>query len=232
MSRWQACWLCSLPVVAGGGGGGSSPSHPNPRAVADIQTIVGDDHILVGWTNPKQENIPAQDNITGFDITWVNTVNEADTGTIALNSNSTGSDPLLLTPDEELLAPGKRVIYNITGPTKGNTYRITIVVIYKNAAPVSLSVQSNKDVGSDIDLDNVNNDEDAFDFDACASTDTDGDRIPNSLVANCTTDLTEDPDDDNDGTDDADDDFPIDACAITDTDNDGMPGSFVWIRIA
>ena len=39
---------------------------------------------------------------------------------------------------------------------------------------------------------------DAFDFDECAHLDTDDDGKPDSIVSNCSTDLTEDLDDDND----------------------------------
>ena len=42
-------------------------------------------------------------------------------------------------------------------------------------------------------------DNDAFPNDPCAATDTDGDGDPDSIVAGCSTSLTEDTDDDNDG---------------------------------
>ena len=67
----------------------------------------------------------------------------------------------------------------------------------------------------DPDDDNDGKDDamDAFPQDACASTDTDGDGMPDSLVANCTTSgLMEDTDDDNDG-------FPDIANATTAADN-------------
>ena len=50
----------------------------------------------------------------------------------------------------------------------------------------------------DDDNDGVNDLADAFPLDACASVDTDGDKLPDRLVAGCDTDLTADPDDDND----------------------------------
>ena len=59
---------------------------------------------------------------------------------------------------------------------------------------------------SDEDLDDDNDGTadvvDSFPLDECAATDTDKDGNPDTLVADCTTDLTEDPDDDNDGLND------------------------------
>ncbi len=58
----------------------------------------------------------------------------------------------------------------------------------------------------DDDNDGVHDAADDFPLDACASVDTDGDKLPDSLVAaDCETDLTADPDDDNDTVDDVDD---------------------------
>ena len=48
----------------------------------------------------------------------------------------------------------------------------------------------------DIDGDGTNNTEDAFPEDLCATIDTDGDGLPDTIVADCATDLTEDDDDD------------------------------------
>jgi len=73
---------------------------------------------------------------------------------------------------------------------------------------------------------------DAFSLDACADVDTDGDGLPDTLVAGCTTTLTEDTDDDADGYSDADETTncddgtgtstdPLDATSTpTDTDGD------------
>ncbi len=57
-----------------------------------------------------------------------------------------------------------------------------------------------RDAGEDLDDDNdgVADTDDAFRTDACASVDTDGDELPDSLVTGCQTTLREDPDDDND----------------------------------
>ena len=198
-------------ILAGCSGGddgpGLGPFVPGPRAVFAIETIVGDDHILVGWTNPAQENI------TGFNVAWFNVANETEGRVFPLNSAIHTQAPLL-TPGAELLMPRSRVIYNITGPTGDKTYRIIIAVLYANAAPASAFVESNQDGGSDIDRDGTDNGDDAFPIDACASTDTDGDDIPDSLVASCPTSLMAD-------------DFPMDPCASTDTDGDGLPDRLV-----
>ena len=81
----------------------------------------------------------------------------------------------------------------------------------------------------DDDGDGVANSEDAFILDACASVDTDGDELPDSLVVNCQTptSLTEDTDDDDDGLPDTEDAFALDACASVDTDGDELPDSLV-----
>ena len=60
----------------------------------------------------------------------------------------------------------------------------------------------------DSDNDDVPDTRDAFPNDACASVDTDGDGMPDTLVTGCTTSLTEDTDDDNDGVDDVNDTCP------------------------
>ena len=61
----------------------------------------------------------------------------------------------------------------------------------------------------DDDNDDVPDTRDVFPTDACASADNDKDGMPDTLVADCTTSLTEDTDDDNDtelDTTDVDDD--------------------------
>ena len=50
----------------------------------------------------------------------------------------------------------------------------------------------------DTDGDGTDDTSDAFPEDACADTDTDGDGMPDTLVAGCTTTLTEDGNDDYD----------------------------------
>ena len=74
----------------------------------------------------------------------------------------------------------------------------------------------------DIDGDGVSNDVDAFPLSACASVDNDGDGYPDSIVADCTTNLVEDLDDDNDGFSDLVDAFPLDVTEWYDTDSDGI----------
>ena len=68
--------------------------------------------------------------------------------------------------------------------------------------------------------------EDDFDFDECAYLDTDGDGKPDSIVSNCSTDLTEDLDDDNDQWTDIEEqscltNSKLSASKPFDTDNDG-----------
>jgi len=74
----------------------------------------------------------------------------------------------------------------------------------------------------DIDGDGVSNDNDAFPLSACASVDTDGDGKPDSIVADCSTNLVEDVDDDDDGFRDDVDAFPQDNTEWYDTDSDGI----------
>ena len=89
---------------------------------------------------------------------------------------------------------------------------------------------------SDCDNDSVLNGADAFPNDACASVDSDGDMLPDSLIQPdddaddaCTTDssLTEDVDDDGDTVADDDDAFPLDACASLDSDGDMLPDRLI-----
>ena len=197
------------------GGGNKGPAAQNSPAVSNIQTLVGEDHILVGWTNP------APDNIDGFVIT-ARSDNASDGGTTELGSAAAD------------VAPLARVIHNITDLTNSIAYQITIAVLYENGtrgiSPSILSTtgaDQSGSVGTDIDLDGTVNDADVFPTDACASADTDGDGMPDTVVAGCQTGLTEDTDDDNDDVPDATDAFETDACASTDTDEDGMPDSLV-----
>ena len=75
----------------------------------------------------------------------------------------------------------------------------------------------------DDDDDGTKDAEDAFRTDACASTDTDGDGMPDSLVAGCDTDLTEDLDDDGDG-------FPNEANSTTVADLDDNNNGLIEIH--
>ena len=184
--------MLGLALLLAGCAGSDDPTPPaadNSRAVSKIQTLVGEDYILVGWTNPRQSDF------TGFNVTWSNVAAPNQNGTVS-SANSDPTQAELLTPADDLLVSGRRVIYNITdpdlGPTEDNTYQITIAVIYAEGAPESSFVRSDaEDMNSDIDLDGVNNDEDAFPADACASADTDQDGMPDRLVCT-TTSLTAD----------------------------------------
>ncbi len=176
-------------VIAGCGGGGSGGGGGgDPRAVSKIQTIVGENSILVGWTNPDQENI------IGLNITWMNTAITNGSGITTISLNST--DANLRTPGGSLLLPKARVIYNIKGLTNGVGYEIEIVVIYENgdsvgSEPVRRTTGTDS-TDSDIDDDGVGNSEDAFRLDPCASADTDEDGMPDRLIAGCTTSLKAD----------------------------------------
>jgi len=72
----------------------------------------------------------------------------------------------------------------------------------------------------DVDGDGVDDVNDAFPNSACASVDTDGDGMPDSIVAGCTSSLVEDDDDDGDGFLDSNDAFDLDPLEWIDTDND------------
>ena len=125
---------------------GGGPAPQNSPAVSNIQTLVGEDHILVGWTNP------APDNIDGFVIT-TRSDNANDGGTTELDS---------ATAD---VAPLTRVIHNITDLTNSTAYQITIAVLYENGdvgiSPSILSTTgADAGVGTDIDLDDQLNTED------------------------------------------------------------------------
>ncbi len=185
----------------GGGGGGGDPAPQNSQAVSNIQTLVGEDYILVGWTNPNRMNI------TGFVIT-TRRDDASDGGTREFNSTMAG------------VAPLARVIYNITGLTNNIAYHITIAVRYENGTivispPVSGTTGADAGVGTDIDDDGEDND-----IDNCP-------LVANADQAN--TDNADDggnacdDDDDNDGVADTEDAFRTDACASADTDGDGKP---------
>jgi alpha-tubulin suppressor-like RCC1 family protein len=78
----------------------------------------------------------------------------------------------------------------------------------------------------DDDNDTIIDAQDAFPFNPCASIDTDGDGLPDFLVLNCNTTLTEDLDDDNDGYNDTNDSFPQDPNEWSDFDNDGYGDNY------
>ena len=76
----------------------------------------------------------------------------------------------------------------------------------------------------DDDNDFIKDIRDDFPFDRCASTDTDFDGLPDSLLPGCETDLIEDDDDDNDGVVDTEDADPLDATISTPDTDSGSSG--------
>ena len=75
--------------------------------------------------------------------------------------------------------------------------------------------ENNRFCGPDVfdvddDNDDFRDDVDLFPYDPCAHHDTDNDGMPNSIRANCETDLIEDDDDDDDGVADSEDIDPLD----------------------
>ncbi len=184
------------------GDGDPDPDPQNFPAVSNIQTLIGEDHILVGWTNPDS------DNIAGFVIT-TRRDDASDGGTRELNS--TVAD----------VAPLARVIYNITGLTNNIAYNITIAVRYENgiigtSPPVSGTTGAGAGVGTDIDDDGEDNNIDNCPLDANADqTNTDN--------ADDRGDACDD-DDDNDGVKDTTDLCPTGVTGWTSNasaDNDG-----------
>ena len=138
---------CAAGKSGDSGDGTPFTTSPENRSVSNIQTAAGGNHITVSWINP------ALDNITGFNITWIHTVNATDRGAIELNS--TLAD----------VSPGARVMYTITGLTHNSTYGITIAVLYKNgdsesSPPVQSETDASQNGGEDsddTDLDGVAN---------------------------------------------------------------------------
>ena len=113
----------------GNGGNGGNGVTTNLPAVSDIEPVVGEEHILVSWTNPNQMNI------IGFNITWVNV--DADVNGKGMRIlRAANVDVLLRTPAADLLKPESRVMYNITGLTNGERYEIRIAVLYQNGISV------------------------------------------------------------------------------------------------
>ena len=80
----------------------------------------------------------------------------------------------------------------------------------------------------DDDNDFIKDDRDDFPFDRCASTDTDFDGLPNSILSGCETDLIEDDDDDNDGVLDTEDADPLDA-TISVPETDSGSSGLAWL---
>ena len=108
----------------GGGGGGVTPTPVENLPVSDIQTAVSGNNITVSWTNPAQENI------TGFTIDWVNVANDVDGDTKEFN------------PPDANVSAGASVTYKIMRLTYDATYNITVAVRYAGRDPaVSAIVQ-------------------------------------------------------------------------------------------
>ncbi len=102
------------------------------------------------------------------------------------------------------------------------------------AGAMGLATGADNAATADPDGDGCKNSEDAFSMDACASLDTDSDNMPDDLLADCTSSLTEDDDDDNDGVADAMDACPAgslnaasgaDTATTADPDSDGCKNS-------
>ena len=131
-----ACIFGLLLAGCGGGGGGPTPGSPDPgggggpapsasRAVSDITTAVAGNNITVSWTNPGRENI------TGFNISWINVDDDAAGDTKELNATDADT------------APSARVTHTITGLAYNTTYEITIAVLYADGTSVdSVPVQA------------------------------------------------------------------------------------------
>ena len=157
----------------------------NRLLVTDVQSIVGDTNILLGWTNPDQ------DNITGFQITPHVVVD-----------GSVGNESLAVPRSFTSIAggpgfsddKGARVTYDITDLTRNTTYEVVIGVIYgedaENPQNLRLAKMTTGDpdteIGDDFDGDKVDNGPDAFPTDACATVDEDGDGQPDSFLSGCT----------------------------------------------
>ena len=92
---------------------------PNLRAVFNIKTAVTGNNITVGWTNPDQNNI------TGFNITWVNVRDASDGGTKEFKP-----------PEANVTAGAADNTDTITDLTYSTTYKITIAVLYADGTSV------------------------------------------------------------------------------------------------
>ena len=134
-----------------GNGDGGTPPDTNPLAVSDIETTVSGNTITVSWTNPNREGI------TGFNITWVNIGDDADT--------TDRGDIVLTNSLANVAANASDNTYTIPNLTYATTYEITITVLYENGTSVdSVLVQNTTGTDpDDIDGDGVANAEDSDD---------------------------------------------------------------------
>ena len=202
-------------------GDGGTPPDTNPLAVSGIATEVRGNNITVSWTNPEQ------DDITGFNITWIN---------IGDDALPTDRGDIVLTDPPASVATGADNTYKITNLTYATTYEITVTVLYAGQDPAAsdpvqteaTTEQDPTDIDGDgvpdavdncplvANADQINTDKANDGGDACDSDDdNDGEDdlddncqlVANADQANADNDLTDggdacDPDDDNDGTDD------------------------------
>ena len=128
--------------------GGGDATFP---AVTDVQTTVNGNTITVSWTNPNPDG---QDEITGFNVAWVNDANTTDRGEMELDATVSGV----------LVVPGTQSMYTITDLTYDATYEITVAVRYADGTSVdSAPVQGKTGTNPDIDGDGIVNTEDADD---------------------------------------------------------------------
>ena len=224
-TRFCAILLAGLLGLVLAGCAGSSKdaaSGGNPLAVTDVQSIVGDTNILLGWTNPNR------DNITGFQITSQVVVNgSVDNETLVERLFTENIEERSLTDGPGFsINKSARVTYNITGLAEDTEYEVVIGVIYNEdtSDPQNLRLARmttgdiTTGIGNDFDRDGKKNREDdcpsGLTGTANATEDIDNDGCRNS----------EDPDTDGDGVLNDVDEFPLDACASVDADNDGRPG--------
>ena len=201
--------------------GGGEPPSLDPRGVSDIQTTVSGNTITVSWTNPNQESI------SGFNINWVNAADTetTDRGEMALDSDDA---TVSVAPGAQSMYTITGLTYDATyritvavryagqDPITSAAVQVTTAInpdidgdgllnADDNCPLVGNPGQDDNDTdGSgdvcddDDDNDGTKDAEDAFRTDACASTDTDKDGMPDSVVINCQTNLVADTDDDND----------------------------------
>ncbi len=221
----------SLTACAGGGGGGPDPVSRDYRVVG-LTAVPASNTLNVGWTNPDEEDI------VGFVITLTDLTDlRAPVIKISISTESEQVD----------FGPRGSVSLTTADFENGNLenehqYRVSVVILYRGdsgdrgppAAPVE------RFVGPNMDGDTVPDFLDDFADDPCATTDTDGDGDPDTLVPGCDTTLTKDLDSDGDGVEDLTDSCPLvpnpgagqdadgdadgipDACDL-DIDGDGLP---------
>ena len=153
-------------------GGGSPATNP----VSDFRAIPADSSLLLSWTNP------ARDDITGFNITWMDTDNPEEVNWIILDSAND-------------LLPEATVSYTISGLSNDNDYAVSVRVLYSDGA-LSEAVRVFRTPGPNADGDSLPDSLDDGDYDNDGYSDN---------IDNC-------PSVSNFGQDDADNDGIGDAC--------------------